>query len=221
MRLIRLLSTAATVVTIACPAIALAADTAPAVPNDTASPAPAPAAAAALPSIPKIAPGPDLYETLKASGQFTILIKALDATNLKAVLKSYPNLTFFAPTDAAFNALPPAELGKLLAPGDAAANQLQQILKYCIVNAQVDSSKIRGAKGPVTTVEGTSLQLDGSNPDDLMVNNADIVQMDVRTANGGVLHAIDKVIVPADSPYYATLGPPPAAPASAPAPSGG
>ena len=46
---------------------------------------------------------------------------------------------------------------------DAAANQLQQILKYHLINAQVDASKIRGAKGPVNTVENTPVTLDGSN----------------------------------------------------------
>ena len=45
---------------------------------------------------------------------------------------------------------------------DTAANQLQQILKYHLINAQVDASKIQGAKGPVNTVENTPVLLDGS-----------------------------------------------------------
>ncbi|MBV9995108.1 MAG: fasciclin domain-containing protein [Caulobacteraceae bacterium] len=214
MHLTRLMTTAAAAALLACPALAAetVSEPAPAPP-----PAAAPAApAAALPSIPKVAPGPDIYETLKASGQFAILVKALETTNLKGVLKTYPNLTFFAPTDAAFNALPPDVLAKLTGTSTAAANQMQQILKYCLINAQVDSSKIKGAKGPVTTVEGASIQLDGSNPDDLLVNNADIIQADVRTANGGIVHVIDKLVVPSDSPYYATLASP--APPAAPAP---
>jgi uncharacterized surface protein with fasciclin (FAS1) repeats len=89
-------------------------------------------------------------------------------------------------------------------------------MKYHLINAQVDASKIRGAKGPVNTVEGTPVNLDGSNPDDLLVNNADIIQADVRTTNGGIINVIDKVLVPSDSPYAAQLAPPPAA---APAPS--
>src|SRR5271155_6117164 len=114
MTLTRLLTTAAAAALIACPALALAQSPAPA--PDAAAPPPAPAtpppaAAPAAPpapaSIPKIAPGPDIYSTAKASGQFTILVKALDATGLAPILQRYPNLTFFAPTDDAFRALPP------------------------------------------------------------------------------------------------------------------
>ena len=223
MHLTRLLATAAAVAVIACPAMTLAASDVPA-----ATPAAPSAPAPATPSIPKIAGGTDIYATLKASGQFTILLKAADSTGIAPVLQKYPNLTFFAPTDEAFRALPPDVLTKLMAPGDASANQLQQILKYHLVNAQVDSSKIKGAKGPLNTVENTPVVLDGSNPDDLLVNNADIIQADVRTANGGILHAIDKVLIPADSPYAASLKATPAstpsasaAPAAKPASTGG
>jgi hypothetical protein len=59
--------------------------------------------------------------------------------------------------------------------------------------------------------------IDGSNPDDLKVNDADIIQADVRTTNGGVINVIDKVLIPSDSPYAAAVQPP-AAPAAAPTP---
>jgi uncharacterized surface protein with fasciclin (FAS1) repeats len=213
MDLTRFVTTAAAAAFIACPAFAQPA-TAPAAP---AAPAAA-AATPATPSIAKVAPGADLYSTLKASGQFTILLKAADSTGIAPYLQKYP-LTLFAPTDAAFNALPPDVLAKLTAPGDAAANQMQQILKYHLVNAQVDSSKIKGAKGPLQTVENTPLQLDGSNPDALMVNNADIIQADVRTTNGGIVHVVDKVLIPSDSPYAASLKPASAAAPAADAPS--
>jgi len=203
MQLNRFVTTAIAAAMIACPAAALAQ------PEGAPAPAPAPAPAAppappahALPSIPKVAGGPTIYDTLKGSGQFTILLKAVDQTGLAPVLQSAAyKLTIFAPTDAAFNALPPDVLAKLMAPNDAAANQLQQILKYHLINAQVDSGKIRGAKGPVTTVENSPVQLDGSNPDDLMVNNADIIQADIRTTNGGIVNVVDKVLIPNDSPF--------------------
>jgi uncharacterized surface protein with fasciclin (FAS1) repeats len=102
-------------------------------------------------------------------------------------------------------------LTKLLEANDTSANQLQQILKYHLINAQVDASKIRGAKGPVNTVENTPVQLDGSNPDDLMVNNADIIQADVRTTNGGLVNVVDKVLIPSDSPYASAVTSSPAA----------
>jgi len=210
MRLTRFIATATAAALIACPAIALAqgATAPPAPPNAAAPPTPA------LPSIPKIVGGADIYDTLKSAGEFGILLKAVDQAGLAPVLQKYPNLTFFAPTDQAFNALPPDVLSKLMAPNDKSANDLQQILKYHLINAQVDASKIRGAKGPVTTVEGTSVLLDGSNPDDLKADGADIIQPDVRTANGGIIHVIDKVLIPSNSPYAPQLAPAAAAPAT-------
>ena len=218
MNLTRFASTAVVAALLACPAIALAQPAAtPASPDAAAAPPVAAPAAPALPTIPKIESGADLYETAKASGQFTILIQAIDATNLKSTLKGMANITMFAPTDAAFNALPPGQLAKLMQPANLPA--LQRIILYHLVGAQVDSSKIKGAKGPVQSAEGSQLQLDGST-DVLMVNNADILQADVRTTNGGVLNAIDKVLIPADSTFAAALAPSAeAAPAAAAAPS--
>ena len=215
MNLTRLLTTAAAAALIACPAIALAAPgDAPASPPPADTTAPAAPAAPALPTIPTVTGGADIYSTLKASGQFTILVKAIDQAGLTPYLQKYPNFTFFAPTDDAFKALPADTLAKLMAPGDASANQLQQILTYHLLTVAVDSSKIKGAKGPVTTAEKSQLILDGSNPADLLANNADIIQSDVRTANGGIIQVIDKVLVPADSPY-AAAAPAPATPAPA------
>ncbi|HEX3406169.1 MAG TPA: fasciclin domain-containing protein [Caulobacteraceae bacterium] len=200
---------------IACPAAALAQGAPQGAPSAPAAPAPAAPPTHAAPSIPKVAGGANIYDTLKASGQFTILLKAVDQAGLAPILQRYP-VTMFAPTDAAFNALPPDVLSKLMAPNDAAANQLQQILKYHLINAQVDASKIRGAKGPVNTVEATPVQLDGSNPDDLMVNNADIIQADVRTTNGGIINVVDKVLIPTDSPFASMVASPQASASAAP-----
>ena len=214
MRLTRFIATASAAALIACPAIALAQGAAAPSPSPSPPPAAAPPAPA-LPSIPKITGGANIYDTLKAAGEFTIFIKAVDQAGLAPILKQYP-VTVFAPTDQAFNALPPDVLAKLMAANDTAANQLQQILKYHLINAQVDASKIRGAKGPVKTVEDTPVNLDGSDAADLKVNSADIIQADIRTTNGGIIHVIDKVLVPSDSPYAAHLAPAPA-PTAAPA----
>lgn len=150
----------------------------------------APAQAAAAPSAPKVTPKGDLIETARASGQFNTFLKAVQATNLTSVLKTNKNLTVFAPTDAAFAALPPGELDRLMADKP----RLQKLLTYHVINARVDSTKIRGAKGPVVTVSGQPVELDGSGPT-LLANNADIIQADVMTTNG-VLHVIDKVLTP-------------------------
>jgi hypothetical protein len=139
------------------------------------------------------------------------VLKAVDAAGLSDTLKSAPNITLFAPTDEAFQALPPAELAQLLAPKNAPL--LQKILTYHLVNAKVDSSKIKGAKGPVATVENNKVVIDGST-DDLKVNDADIIQSDVMASNG-VIQVIDKVLVPPD------VSLPAATAATATAPTGG
>ncbi len=205
-----LLTTAAAATVFLCPAMALA-QTAPAAPAAPAAAAPAAAPAPApapLPPSPNLVANGDWIATLKGSTHFTIQVKALDQNGLSAQLKAYPNLTVFAPTDEAFKALPPAQLQLLLSP--AGTNTLRKVLTYHLVNAQIDAAKIKGAKGDVATVDGVNVSLDGSG-DVLMVNNADIIQPDVKAANGVIVHAIDKVLIPSD----VTL--PGAAAASAPA----
>jgi uncharacterized surface protein with fasciclin (FAS1) repeats len=136
----------------------------------------------------------DMFATLKSSGDFSILTKALDAAQLSKVLASQPNLTLFAPTDEAFKALPPAQLNALMAPDNAPI--LQKVLIYHLVNLPLDSSKIKGSKGQVPSVETSKLQLDGSG-DVLKVDGADIIQSDVRASNG-IIQVVNKVLIPPD-----------------------
>jgi len=164
-------------------------------PAETAPAAPAAAPAAApLAASPNLVASGSIVGTLKGSTHFTILVKALDQAQLTKTLDTTPGLTLFAPTDEAFAALPPALLAKLLAPDNAPI--LQKILIYHLVYLNLDASKIKGAKGPVPSVETSQLQLDGSG-EVLKVNDADIIQADVKTSNG-IIHVIDKVLVPPD-----------------------
>ncbi|UAL12498.1 fasciclin domain-containing protein [Caulobacter segnis] len=157
--------------------------------------APAPAAQAPAAASPVVAKG-DLIDTATASGQFTTFLKAVSAVNLTSVLKTNQNLTLFAPTDAAFAALPAGELDKLMLPENGP--MLQKVLTYHLINAKVDSTKIKGAKGEVKSVEGSPLLLDGSG-DQPKVDDANILQTDVIASNG-VLHVVDKVLLPKDVP---------------------
>lgn len=150
--------------------------------------------AASLAASPNVVASGDMVSTLQASGHFTVLVKALAATNLTTVLKTTPDLTLFAPTDDAFGALPPAQLALLMAPKNLAV--LQKVLTYHLVHLKLDSSKIKGAKGPVETVETGKVLLDGSGAV-LKVNDANIIQADVRPTNG-LIQVVDKVLVPAD-----------------------
>lgn len=148
------------------------------------SAAPAPAAAGAV----NIAPSGDIVQTLTASGQFKTLLQALDATNLTGVLKTPGPLTLFAPTDAAFAAAS-VDMNNKAA--------LQQLLVYHIINAKVDDSKIKGAKGPIPSAAGKPIYIDGSGTP-AKANDADIVA-DVTVSNG-VIHVVDKVLSPDFTP---------------------
>lgn len=156
---------------------------------------PAPADQAPAAASPVVAKG-DLIQTAQASGQFNTFLKAVSAVNLTSVLKTNQNLTLFAPTDAAFAALPAGELDKLMLPENGPL--LQKVLTYHLINAKVDSTKIKGAKGEVKSVEGSPLLLDGSGAQP-KVDDANILQTDVIASNG-VLHVVDKVLLPKDVP---------------------
>lgn len=189
------------------PAPAAATPATPAAPSAAATPAPAASATAA--SGGQVVAQGDLVDTLKASGQFNTLLKALDAANMTGTLKTHKNLTVFAPTDAAFAALPAGELDKLLEDPKA----LQKLLTYHVVNATVDSTQIKGAKGVVTTVAGDKLVVDGSGAT-VLANNATVTQLDVKTSNNGTLHVVDKVLMPQNAPSVAAAPATPAAPAA-------
>ena len=176
-------------------------------------PATAPAPGAAAPAASPLVAKGDIVETLKADGHFKCFIKALDAANMTGVLKTSKNLTVFAPTDAAFAALPAGELDRLM----KSPAELQKLMTYHVINATVDSGKIKGAKGGVKTVAGPNLVLDGSGAH-LMANTADIVQSDVHATNGTV-HVVNQVLMPSTAPALAaTTGTTTDAAATAPAP---
>lgn len=172
--------------------------------------APAPAAAAAKP----VSVQGDLVDTLKLSGQFTTFVGGIDATNLAGLLKTNKNLTVFAPTDAAFATMPAADLAKL--KGDKAA--MQRFVLHHVVNAPIDSAKIKGAKGPVPSGAGDTILLDGSDEAGaLKVDGATIVQADLRTGSG-LLHVVDHVLIAGQGAVEQPATAAPAADASATAP---
>ena len=178
--------------------------------------APATAAAPAASATKLVANG-DMASTLRQSPDFTTFVKALDATNLASLIQSRPNMTVFAPTNAAFAALPPGKLDALMADKPA----LQKLMLHHIINAPVPASKIKGSRGPVPSGAGDPIVLDGSG-EPLKADNANIIQSDVAASNG-TIHVVDQVLmagsVPATLPEAATEATPePAAPTAKAAP---
>jgi uncharacterized surface protein with fasciclin (FAS1) repeats len=176
---------AASALLVGAPALAQTAPT-----PEAAEPAPATASPAAAQVI---TPNPsvDIVANLKASGQFTTLLKALDASGLTPLLQKPGALTVFAPTDAAFAAFPAATLADLMKPANAA--QLQQVVAYHVVNTKIAADQVTGhAATPVPSVINKPITLDGSSTP-IKVNDANVIQA-AAPASNGVIYVIDKVL---------------------------
>lgn len=129
-----------------------------------------------------------------SSGQFNTLLAAATAAELNATLSGAGPITVFAPTDAAFDKLPPATLQRLLRPENRAA--LRQIVSYHVITGRVPSSGLMGKTMSSPTVEGSSIAIEGHSG--VMINNsARVTQADIEASNG-LIHSIDTVLMPPD-----------------------
>ncbi|MER3491757.1 MAG: beta-Ig-H3/fasciclin [Mastigocladus sp. ERB_26_2] len=135
----------------------------------------------------------NLIALAESNRQFTVLTKALKAAGLVDILQGQGPFTVFAPTDAAFAKLPQDALQELLRPENKEV--LVKILTYHVVPGQVLSNDLKS--GEVKSVEGGPISVKVNSPKDVMVNDAKVVQPDIKGSNG-VIHAIDNVILPPD-----------------------
>jgi len=132
----------------------------------------------------------DIVDTASANGSFKTLVAAVQAAGLVDTLKGAGPFTVFAPTDEAFAALPAGTVDDLLKPENK--EKLVEILTYHVVAGKVMASDLKdGMKA--ATVEGAEVTIDlDAGP---MVNDAKVVTADVA-ADNGVIHVIDKVLMP-------------------------
>lgn len=132
----------------------------------------------------------DIVDTAVGAGNFTTLVAAVEAAGLVETLKGEGPFTVFAPTDAAFAALPAGTVEDLLKPENK--DRLVAILTYHVVPGKVMSTDLsEGLKA--ATVQGgeVTITLDGG----AKVNGAVISTADIEASNG-VIHVIDSVILP-------------------------
>jgi len=134
----------------------------------------------------------DIVDTAVAAGSFTTLVTAVKAAGLVETLKGPGPFTVFAPTDAAFAALPSGTLATLLKPENKA--KLVAILTYHVVPGRILSSDIAGKKLDPKTVEGERLAINATGHT-VKVNTATVIKADI-IADNGVIHVIDKVLLP-------------------------
>jgi uncharacterized surface protein with fasciclin (FAS1) repeats len=136
------------------------------------------------------AAGKDIVAIASGDAQFKTLTKALGSAGLVTTLQGKGPFTVFAPTDAAFADLPKGTVENLLKPENKA--QLTKILTYHVVPGSVVSTSLKS--GDVKSVEGSSLKV-GVNAGKVTVSGANVVKADIKASNG-VIHVIDKVLMP-------------------------
>ncbi|WP_170770003.1 fasciclin domain-containing protein [Ruegeria lacuscaerulensis] len=132
----------------------------------------------------------DIVDTAVGAGSFETLVAAVQAAELVDTLKGEGPFTVFAPTDEAFAALPEGTVESLLKPENK--DQLVAVLTYHVVPGKVMSGDLSDDM-KAATVQGGDVTIDLDNG--VMVNDASVVQADIETTNG-VIHVIDKVILP-------------------------
>lgn len=135
----------------------------------------------------------DIVETALAAGQFKTLAAALDAAGLVDTLKGSGPFTVFAPTDAAFAALPAGTVDELLKPENR--DRLVAILTYHVVAGSLPAARV-ATMDQAATVNGESIDIRASG-DGVTVDGARVVKADVAASNG-VIHVIDAVLMPSN-----------------------
>lgn len=130
----------------------------------------------------------DLVETAATSGSLKTFVEAIETAGLSEKLKSSGPYTIFAPTDSAFQHLPPDQRDSLFK--DKA--KLADVLAYHIIPGKVTVSEVK--PGETKTIEGKPLKLTSDNGM-VTVNGARVIQSDSE-ADNGIIHEIDAVVMP-------------------------
>ncbi|MFK7869001.1 MAG: fasciclin domain-containing protein [Roseobacter sp.] len=140
--------------------------------------------------------GSDIVDIAAADGNFTTLVAAVQAAGLVDTLKGPGPFTVFAPTDAAFAALPAGTVESLLLPENK--DTLVSVLTYHVLPGSVQAADVLGAVADVATVQGSTVRVNGTGGKAgpaVKVNDANVIQADILATNG-VIHVIDKVLIP-------------------------
>ncbi|MEN3295171.1 MAG: hypothetical protein V7642_4424 [Burkholderiales bacterium] len=130
----------------------------------------------------------DLVETAASSGEIKTFSAALKSAGFAEALKKDGPYTVFAPADSAFDKLPPATKNDLLK--DKA--KLAEVLAYHVIPGKVLVADVK--PGKVQTIQGSPLTIKSDNGK-VTVDEANVTQSDV-TADNGVIHVIDTVVLP-------------------------
>jgi uncharacterized surface protein with fasciclin (FAS1) repeats len=145
--------------------------------------------AVARPAAKPAAAQKNIVQTAVAAGKFKTLVSLVKQAGLAGTLQGKGPFTVFAPTDAAFAKVPKSTLEALAKN----KSKLRAVLLYHVASGKLTASKVVAAKS-VKTLEGASLRV-RSSKGAVTVAGARVVAADV-TASNGVIHVIDKVLIP-------------------------
>lgn len=148
-----------------------------------------------------VEPKLNLLDTLEADGRFGALIDALQSSdNLLGEIENIEPVTLFAPTDEAFEKLPPETLDALFS-----IPELEQTLLYHVLEKPMKAEELSAETEPrndngtpiaqLPTIQGDTVTI-AKFDEELKVNNANIIQSDIETQNGSIIHVIDIMLQP-------------------------
>ena len=132
----------------------------------------------------------NIVQTAVAAGEFKTLVSLVKQAGLVGALSGPGPLTVFAPTDAAFAAVPKATLAKL----GKNPEKLKAVLLYHVVKGDVTAAQVTKLKS-AKTLEGGSVPIHVTSGK-VYVGDAQVTKTNVMTSNG-VIHVINRVLIPA------------------------
>ena len=146
----------------------------------------------------------DIIDNAVNSADHTTLVAAVKAAGLVDTLKGPGPFTVFAPTNAAFAALPAGTVDTLLKPAMKA--DLTKVLTYHVVSGKLDAASLKqqlaagNGTATLTTVQGATLTAKDDGNRGIVLTDAKGGQARVTTADvmqkNGVIHVIDTVLMP-------------------------
>ncbi|MEZ5933275.1 MAG: fasciclin domain-containing protein [Alphaproteobacteria bacterium] len=134
----------------------------------------------------------NVVDTVRDLDQAGIMIEAVEAADLAAKLSGDGPFTVFAPTDSAFALLPTDKLDELLRPDSR--GELTEVLSHHVVPQKLLTEQMAGKMLDVETLQGAKIEISAFG-DVAKVGPAAVVQPDIEASNG-VIHMIDRVILP-------------------------
>jgi uncharacterized surface protein with fasciclin (FAS1) repeats len=133
-----------------------------------------------------------LLEHVESTGEFTVLLEALEVSGLKEVLAGAGPYTLFAPNDAAFGKLRPGTMNTLMSL--TYRDELAEIMKYHVVEGNPDLTTAATNQQNLISMMGGEIAL--SNADGVSLNDEARVIAPAIVTDNGVIHIIDSVIFP-------------------------